>query len=91
MTTGLSSYLVLLKSVKVVKSASLKTDWTRRLSVDLSSVPERHRGWWRGTGERKIRSREIPDLACSGEMTRSLVTGVRAVDNKIKSTKGNNI
>ena len=33
MTTGLSSYLVLLKSVNVVKSASLKTDWTRRLSV----------------------------------------------------------
>ena len=33
MTTGLSSYLVLLKSVNIVKSASLKTDWTRRLSV----------------------------------------------------------
>ena len=79
------------KSVNVVKPASRQTDWTRRLSVALSSAPERHRGWRRGPGERKIRSREIPDLACSGEMTSSLVTGVRPVDNKIKSTKGNNI
>ena len=67
------------KSVNVVKPASRQTDWTRRLSVALSSALERHRGWWRGPGERKIRSREIPDLTCcSGKMTSSLVTGVRA-------------
>ena len=44
-----------------------------------------------GPGERKIRSREIPDLACSGELTSSLVTGIREVNNKIKCTDGNNI
>ena len=37
-----------------------------------------------GAGGEEVRSREIPDLACSGEMTSSLVTGVRAVNNKIK-------
>ena len=57
----------------------------------LTSAPVRHRGWWRGPGERKIRSREIPDLACIGEITNSLVTGVRAVKNKTKCTDGSNI
>ena len=44
-----------------------------------------------GPRERKIRSGEIPDLACSGELTSSLVTRIREVNNKIKCTDGNNI
>ena len=44
-----------------------------------------------GPGEREIRSREIPDLACCGELTSSLVTRIREVNNKIKCTDGNNI
>ena len=58
---------------------------TRRPRSALSSVPERHRGWCWGPGEKIIWSREIPDLACGSEMT-CLVTEVRAVDNKIKCT-----
>ena len=80
----------------------MEVTWTRLKSVNvgcdacvlaLVSCPQsrRGRGWWRGPGERKIRSKEIPDLACSGEMTSSLVTGIRAVDNKIKCIKDNNI
>ena len=83
------------KSVKVVKPASRQTACTRRLSVAWSSASERHSGWWRGPGERKIRSRESPDLACSGEMTSEPVAEVKlvsrssAVDNKIKFIEGN--
>ena len=83
-----------LKSVKVVKPASRQTACTRRLSVADSSVPERHRGCCPGPGERNTRSREIPDLACQGEMTSSLVTGVtviRRAVNKTNCTNGNNI
>ena len=62
-----------------------------------SSAPERHRGWWWGPGERKIRSTERPDLACSGEMTRELVAEGKVVSSssaeniKLKSTEFNNI
>ena len=44
----------------------------------------------RAAGE-EDRSWEIPDLASSGKMTSSVVTEVRAVDNKIECNKGNNI
>ena len=86
-----------LKSVKVVKPASRQTVCTRRASVAWSSVPERHSGWWRGLGERKIRSRESPDLACSGEMTREpvaegkVVSRNKAEENNMECAGGINI
>ena len=81
--------------MNVVKPASRQTACTRRLSVAWSSAPGRHSGWWWGPGERNIRSRESPDLACSGEMTSELAAEIkivsRAEDSKMEFAEGNNI